>query len=172
MTQVLEEDMRLVVLRSNLNQPDGALLRSVLEAQDIPVFLAGEHVAGMNEGLYANLMVHAKDWKRAEEVLSKVATMPRCAIPIRRDEDGEPIACRHCGSERVHAFEGEVPTIVPGVKVHASKNDDWYHCLQCDSYFRNSLSRFSSIPVGLMWAGALALLTLGIVWLIEFLRWL
>ncbi|NVJ98687.1 MAG: hypothetical protein HWE25_11075 [Alphaproteobacteria bacterium] len=172
MTEVFSEENRLIVLRTGLNQPDGMLLRSVLEAQDIYAFLANENVAGMNEGLYANLMVYAHDLERANAALQKVATMPRCAIPVRRDEDGEEIACRHCGSERVHPFEGVVPTIIPGVKITTRKGEAWYHCLQCDSYFKNSLSRLASIPVALMWGGALAGLTLFVIWVIEFLRWL
>lgn len=172
MTEVFEDHNRLISIRSGLSGPDAQLLKSVLNANGVEVFLSNENMGTMNIGLRTDVMVRAIDKVRADSVLDKVATMPRCALPTRLDEDGEEIACRHCGSERVHPFEGAVPTLIPGIKLSAAKGQHWYHCLQCDSYFKNSLSRLAGIPIALMWGGTLAALTLFVIWLIEFLRWL
>ncbi|WP_417465346.1 DUF2007 domain-containing protein [Kordiimonas sp.] len=172
MTQVFEDHNRLVVLRSGLSQPDGALLRSVLESHGIHAFLSGEHVAGMNEGLWANLMVRAADYEDAQKALSNLAMMPSKAFPVRHDADGEELACLRCGSGRVHAFEGRVPTSLPFVKVMAERGQGWYHCLQCGSYYNDRRPRFSSLSIALMWGGTLALATLIGIWIINWIKWL
>lgn len=172
MTEVFEDHNRLIAIRTGLDASDAQLLKSLLDANGVEVYLSNENMGSLGYGVRTDIMVRAIDKVRADAVLTKIATMPRCAIPTRLDEDGEEIACRHCGSERVHPFEGEVPTIIPGIRLKADKAEGWYHCLQCDSYFKNSLSRLASIPVAMMWGGALAGLTLFIIWLIEFLRWL
>jgi len=172
MTEVFEDHNRLIPVRTGLSASDAQLLKSVLNANGVDVFLTNENMGSMNIGLRTDVMVRAIDKVRVDAVLNKVATMPRCQLPNRLDDDGEEIACRHCGSERVHPFEGAVPTIIPGIKLKATRGERWYHCLQCDSYFKNSLSRTASFPLALLWGGVLAALTLLIIWLIEFLRWL
>ncbi|TNE65014.1 MAG: DUF2007 domain-containing protein [Alphaproteobacteria bacterium] len=173
MNNAFADNNRLVVVRSGLDSADAALLRSLLEGNGVQVFVANENVASMNQGMWADLYVRASDRARAEAILGKVATLPRCAIPVRRDEDGEELACVHCGSTRVHPFEGAVPTVVPGVRRQARLKDHWYHCLQCDSYYQEGRRpRFSGLPVALAWGGLLGLATLGVIWLIEYLRYL
>lgn len=172
MTEVFEDHNRLVPVRTGLNQADAQLLKSLLDANGVQVFLTHENMGSLNYGVRADLMVRAIDKVRADAVLAKVATLPRGAFPARLDEDGEELACRHCGSERVHPYVGAVPSGIPGIKLSASQADNWYHCLQCDSYFRNQRSRLAGIPIALMWGGTLAALTLFVIWLIEFLRWL
>ncbi len=103
MVQVFEDDNRLVVIRSHLNAAEGRLMRTLLDARGIHAFLAGENVAGMNEGLFANLMVRAGDRQFAEEILSNVTALP---AQVRHDPDGEELACKRCGSQRVHPYVG------------------------------------------------------------------
>jgi DNA-directed RNA polymerase subunit RPC12/RpoP len=172
MTEVFEDHNRLVPVRTGLDQADAQLLRSLLDANGVQVFVSHENMGSLGYGVRADIMVRAIDKVRADAVLAKVATLPRSAIPVRLDEGGEEIACRHCGSERVHPYEGAVPTLIPGLRLAARRDERWYHCLQCDSYFRDRRSKFAGIPIALMWGATLAVLTLFVIWLIEFLRWL
>ena len=172
MAQVFEDTNRLVVLRSGLNQPDGALLRSLLEAKGVPSFLANEQVAGIHPGFSANLMVRYGDLGRARQVLDNVATLPACAFPVRHDPDGEELACARCGSSRVHPFQGTLPSSLPFFKVTAKPGEGWFHCLQCDSYYNDRRPRFSSLSLALIWGGTLAFATLIVIWLINCIRWL
>lgn len=172
MTEVFEDHNRLVPVRTGLMQADAQLLKSLLDANGVQVFLTHENMGSLNYGVRADIMVRAIDKVRADAALANVATLPHGAFPARLDEDGEELACQHCGSERVHPFEGQVPSGVPGLRWAAAKDDQWYHCLQCDSYFRNRRSRLAGLPIALIWGGTLAALTLFVIWLIEFLRWL
>lgn len=172
MTETFTQQDRLVTIRTGLYQADAALMRSLLEGHGIQVFMNAEHASTMNEGYNTDVMVRASQWKEAEEVLNKVATMPRCAIPVRLDEDGEERACAHCGSTRVHPFEGEVPTFIPGIRIAATRGENWFHCLQCDSHYRDKRSRFAGLPVALAWSATVGLSVLGLYWFIDWLRWL
>lgn len=167
MVQVFEDDNRLVVIRSHLNAAEGRLMRTLLDARGIHAFLAGENVAGMNEGLFANLMVRAGDRRMAEEILSNVTALP---AQVRQDPDGEELACKRCGSQRVHPYVGPLPTSVPFMRPHAAPEDACYHCLECGSYYSEKRPRFSSLSLALAWGGILALATLGALWVINFLQ--
>lgn len=172
MTATFEQQDRLVTIRSGLEAADAQLLRSLLEGNGVTVFMNGEHMGALNYAVRAEIMVRASEWKKAEEVLQKVATMPRCAIPTQLDEDGEERACAQCGSTRVHSFEGEVPTFIPGVRIAAAKADGWFHCLQCDSHYRDRRSRFSGLPFAMLWSGVVGLFVICLYWIIDWLKWL
>lgn len=172
MTANFEQQDRLVPIRTGLGQADAQLLRSLLEGNGIKVFMNGEHMGALNYGARADIMVRASEWKEAEQVLQKVATMPRCAIPVRLDEDGEERACAHCGSTRVHGFDGEVPTFIPGIRLAAKKEEGWFHCLQCDSYYRDRHSRFSGLPFALLWSACVGAFVICLYWFIDWLKYL
>ncbi|MEX0299812.1 MAG: DUF2007 domain-containing protein [Kordiimonas sp.] len=172
MTANFEQQDRLVTLRGGLDPSDAQLLRSLLEGNGVKVFMNGEYMSSVHPAVRADIMVRASDWKEAEQVIQKVATMPRCAIPTRLDEDGEERACEQCGSTRVHRFEGEVPTFIPGIRLAAQKQDDWFHCLQCDSYYKDKRSRFSGLPFALMWSACVGLFVICLYWLIDWLKYL
>ncbi len=161
---------QLIMLKAGLNSADAALLKSVMEGEGIQAFTSGGDANHFNAPV--DLLVKMSDKERAVALLQKVVTMPRCAIPVRRDEDGEEQACKHCGSTRVHPYEGEVPTFIPGIRIEAKKVDNWFHCLQCESHYRDERSRLSGMPIGLLWSAALGAGTIGLYAIIDWLRWL
>lgn len=163
---------RLVPVRTGLEPADAQLLKSVLTANGVEVFMNGENMGALNYAVRADIMVRAIDKVRAESVIQKIATMPRCQLPRHFDEDGEEHACSHCGSSRVHPFVGEVPTFIPGIRLAAEQNGGWFHCLQCDSHFRDRRSRFSGLPIAFMWSAALGAFGIGLYWFIDWLKWL
>lgn len=162
-----EDFNKLVAIRSGLDGNQANLLKLNLEGQGVPAFLANEHTGSMNFISSTDLYVRAKDWRAAEQALSNIEMLPRSNI--RTDSDGEYVSCAHCGSHRVHPFVGAVPTILPFVQLKAEASGNWFHCLECDSYYRNERKRFAGLPVALAWSafmGALALLTIAVInWL-------
>jgi len=171
--RALVDSNRLVAVRTGLDGADAELLRSLLERNGLQVFLTNESGAG--QGGYAasvDLYVRALDKPAADAVLGIVVTLPRAAQPHRFDEDGEELSCHHCGSTRVHPYEGPVPTLIPGLKLQSGKNERWYHCLQCGSTYEEGRRRFSGWPIAVMWAAILGLASLGLIWIINFLRFL
>ena len=167
MVQVFEDDNRLVVIRSHLNGAEGRLMRTLLDARGIHAFLAGENVAGMNEGMFANLMVRAGDRQAAEEILGNVTALP---AQVRHDPDGEELACQRCGSQRVHPYVGPLPSSIPFVRRRAEVGDACFHCLECGSYYSEKRPRFTSFTLALTWGGILALATLGALYIINFFQ--
>lgn len=177
MAATFEQQDKLVTIRTGLASTDAQLLCTLLEGEGIQVFTNAEHASALEQGplggaITADLMVRAADWKQAEQTLAKVATMPRCAFPVRLDEDGEERSCRHCGSIRVHPYEGEVPTFIPGIRIAARPEDTWFHCLQCDSYYRDRRSRFAGLPFAALWSAAVGVFVICLYWLIDWLMWL
>ncbi|MCJ9427662.1 putative signal transducing protein [Kordiimonas marina] len=170
----LMDGNRLVALRTGLEGADAQLLRSLLESKGLQVFLVNESaVSGMTgHAVSVDLYVRAVDKPKADAILGNVVTLPRAMQPHRFDEDGEELSCHHCGSTRVHPYEGKVPTLIPGLKLQSGKNERWYHCLQCDSYYEEGRKRFSGWPIAVMWAAVLGLASLGLMWVINFLRFL
>ncbi|WP_374763540.1 hypothetical protein [Yunchengibacter salinarum] len=168
-TRFSEQD-RLVPLRRGLNAGDAQSLRSILEGNGIQVFLANENMGTMGYGVAIDLMIRASDRAYADEVLSKVVALPHRPEDRLFDTDGEERACAHCGSSRVRAWRGAVPTGIPFVKAQARPQDLWFHCLQCDSLFQEKRSRYSSLGLALMWGLALGGLTLVVIWLIALLQ--
>jgi Putative prokaryotic signal transducing protein len=171
MTETFTDYNRLISLRSGLDPADAQMLKSVLNANGVEVFLNGENMGSLNFAVRTDIMVRQIDKSRADAVIHKIATMPRCQIP-RIDEDGEERACAQCGSTRVHAFVGEVPTFIPGIRLAAVEGGGWFHCLQCGSHYRDQLSRFSGLPVALMWSASLGGFGFGLYWLIDWIKWL
>ncbi|MCK0068856.1 putative signal transducing protein [Kordiimonas laminariae] len=163
---------QLVMLRSGLDPSDADLLKSVLEGESIQAFVSDNGMRAAGYRSVVDVMVKSTDHAEASKLLEKIVTMPRCAIPIRRDDDGEEYACKHCGSVRVHPFEGEVPTFIPGIRIAAKKTDKWFHCLQCDSHYREERSRFSGMPIAFAWGGALGGFSIALYMVIDWLRWL
>jgi len=172
MVEQFDDFNRLVPLRRGLTTADAQLMRSLLTANGLQVFVNSENMGALNYAVGTDVMVRAVDKGRAEDVLKKVAAIPRCQLPTHFDEDGEERACAHCGSTHVHAFVGEVPTFIPGVRLAASAGEGWYHCLQCDSHYREQKSRFSGMPVALMWGGFLGGAGFALYWVIDWLKWL
>lgn len=169
MAATFDHEDRLVPIRTGLDPVDAQLLRSMLEGHGIKVFMNGEHAGSLNYAVRADLMVMASQWKIAEETLSKIATLPR-REPL--DEYGDERACAQCGSTRVHAFVGEVPTFIPGIRIEANVEGAWFHCLQCGSHYRDRFSKFSGMPIALMWGGALGAFFICLYWFIDWLKWL
>ena len=147
-------------------------MKSLLTANGVEVFLTSENMGALNYAVRGDIMIRAIDKVRAEAVLKKVAAIPRCQLPTHFDEDGEERACSHCSSTRVHSFVGEVPTIIPGIRIAAVPGAGWYHCLQCDSHFRDQRPRFSGLPIALMWSAALGGAGFALYWLIDWIKWL
>jgi len=163
---------RLVPLRSGLSATDAQVLKSVLVANGIEVFLSSEGMSTLQPGVFVDVMIRAIDKVRADSVLEKVATMPSCKIPRHTDADGEEHSCPACGSSIVRPFVGNVDTWLPGVKRAAAVGDGWYHCRQCDTHFCTKRSRYSGMPLGMVWAATLGLFVFGLYQFIEWLRWL
>ncbi len=172
MAERLTDYNRLIPLRTGLDAGDAQMLKSLLNANGIEVFLNGENMASQNFSVRTDVMVRGVDKTRADAVIEKIATMPRCQIPRHLDDDGEERACSHCGSTRVHPFVGEVPTSVPGIRLAAVEGGGWFHCLQCDSYYRDRRSRFSGLPIALMWSIFLGGFGFALYWFIDWLKWL
>lgn len=95
-------------------------------------------------------------------------------VPARPlyDTDGDLLDCSVCGSERVRAHVGSVPTLFPGIQLKAEAGDGWYHCMQCGTYFNTRRARFSSWPIALLGSLAAGVVVLAAYWLIDWLRWL
>lgn len=172
MTKPQTDMDQLVPLRSGLDARQAGLLKTNLEGQGVPAYLASEAAGAAPVKGQADLFVRAKNWQQAETLLSKIEVIPASRFPGRTDADGEELACDHCGSSRVHPYVGKVPTLIPGVYQVATPEDQWVHCLDCDSYSRTRRARFTGAPIALMWGGALGLLFFGLYFLIQWLRFL
>lgn len=163
---------RLIPLRTGLDAGDAQMLKSVLNANGVEVFLNGANMASLNYAVRTDIMVRAIDKVCADAVIEKISTMPRCQIPRHMDEDGEERACAQCGSTHVRPFIGEVPTVIPGIRLAAEPGTDWFHCMQCDSHYRDRRSSFAGLPIALMWSVFLGSFGFGLYWFIDWLRWL
>lgn len=162
----------LTIVRSSLDRHQANLFKSNLEGHGIPAFLENENIGSLNYVVQIDLLVRQRDKAAAEALLSKVDTIPLSKFPTRLDADGEERACAHCGSMRVHAYIGEVPTWAPGVKLQATPEAGYFHCLECDSYYREKRLGFASFPIALMWSLTLGAFVLGLYFLIQWLRFL
>ena len=162
----------LIVVRRGLDRHQATLFKSNLEGHGITAFLENEHIGSLNYVVHTDLLVRAADKTAAEALLSKVDAIPVARFPSRMDPDGEEYACHQCGSMRVHPFIGAVPTWVPGVKVQATPDGGWFHCLECDSYYREKGLGFASFPIAMMWSLTLGAIVLGLYFLIQWLRFL
>ncbi len=161
---------KLVVIRSGLGGQQAQLLKQNLEGQGVPAFLASEHADTSQFIDVTDLYVKAKDWQFAEQALSKIELLPQRTKFV--DPDGEERSCPHCGSHRLRSFVGEVPTLVPFIKLKADVGEHWFHCLECDSYHQAVRKRFAGMPFALGWAAFMGALALGIIFLINWLKYL
>jgi len=172
MPEKFDDYNRLVPLRREMEPADAQLMRSLLTANGIEVFLNGENMGSLNYVVRTDIMIRAIDKVRAESVLKKVSAIPRRQLPSHFDGDGEERACAQCGSTQIHPYVGEVPTIIPGIRLSAGAGEGWYHCLQCDSHYRDQPTRFSGMPIALMWGGFLGASGFALYWIIDWLKWL
>ncbi|GHF30250.1 hypothetical protein GCM10017044_27040 [Kordiimonas sediminis] len=161
----------LVIVRSNLSSHDAHLLKGLLESNEISAFLSNENMGTLQYGVATDLLVRLKDRHIAQTVLANVVTLHNTpsSDPVAPEEDA---FCRTCGSSHVHPFVGEIPSLIPGIRYDASEAGEWMHCLQCDAYYRRKRSRFSSMPVGLLWGLTLSGFTIFLLWFLNWLRWL
>lgn len=163
-----ETDMeQLVAIRTGLSLQQAHMLKSNLEGRGIPTFLSGDEPGVMRFGGQTSLLVRAKHWKHAEELLSNITLLP--SAPNAHADD---MACTQCGSARIHPFVGEVPTFFPKVNISAEPEDGWFHCLECDSYWRDRMRKFASFPIAFLWSITLGLVMLAVYSLIQWLKWL
>lgn len=161
---------KLVAIRSGLEGHQAQMLKLNLEGQGVPAFLANEHVGSMNFVSNTDLFVKAKDWRAAEQALSKIELMPSRGPNL--DADGDEHSCPHCGSHRVHAFFGEVPSAIPLIRYKADPEDKWFHCLECGSYHQAIRKRFAGLPIALAWSAFMGTLVLAVIFLINWLKYL
>ena len=162
----------LITVRSGLDRHQAALFKSNLEGHGIAAFLENENIGSLNFVVHTDLLVRAGDRVAAEALLSKVDAIPASRFPTRLDADGEERACQHCGSMRIHHYVGTVKTWMPGVKIQATPGDGWFHCLECESYYREKPLGFASLPIALLWSVTLGAIVLGLYFFIQWLRFL
>jgi len=171
-THEFRSDSKLIPIRTNMTHADAQVLKSVLQSCGIDVFLNADHMSGTGYGVQTDVLVYSSDLQTAEEALRNIVALPHSYVSQRLDADGEVHECKQCGSTRVHPFEGEVPTLVPGIRIAAEANGGWFHCMQCDSYYRNQRSRFEAFPFAMVWSFLTGLFVLLLYWLIDWLKWL
>lgn len=158
----------LVTLRSALMRDKAHILKTTLESYGIPAFLASENMGSLMYGVATDLLVRRGDLPRAQSLLENVSALN---LPDRNDdEDG--VHCPSCGSSRVVVHTGTVPSILPGITWRAPAEDGWMHCFECKSYWREGGRRFSSLPLALLWGLSLGGLSLVLISIIEWLRWI
>lgn len=174
MTQSLNTNDSLTILRGSLDTGDALVLKSALEGNGIPAFLHNENMAGIGMGavIRVDLLVRNRDKVAAERALANVINLPRADGDRILDSDGEEIACTQCGSSRIRAYTGDVPSIIPFLAPKARPADKWYHCLQCNHYFQIGFERFSSLKMAIFWGLTLGVITLLVIWFIQWLKWL
>ncbi len=168
MTKQFENHDRLIAYRRDMEIAEAQLLKSLLEANGVPTFLAHENMATFTPAVRTDLMIRYIDRVRADSALENVEP-----LKFNRADFGDPDepACRQCGSMHVHSYVGAVPTLMPGVKIAADPRDQWMHCMQCDSYYREGRRRFTSVGIAFSWAATMGLLTLAIILFFRWLSW-
>ena len=87
---------KLVVIRSKLDGQQAQLLKTNLEGNGVPAFLANENVSSLISVNTADLYVRAKDWRAAEETLAKIEASPRRWPQPRPGPEIIEHACSHC----------------------------------------------------------------------------
>lgn len=172
MTRAFDNDSKLVPIRTNMASADAQVLKSVLQSCGIDVFLNADHMSGMGYGVQTDVLVHAGELQAAEEALKNIVALPHNHMSQQLDADGDYHECKQCGSTRVQPYQGEVPTLIPGIRIAAEANGGWFHCMQCDSYYRNQRSRFEAFPFAMVWSVLAGLFVLTLYWLIDWLKWL
>lgn len=163
----------LLPLRTGLDPMEAQVMKSVLASEGIECFLSNENMGTLGYGVRIDLLVKAVDKVRAELALRKVAVLPRRAHALPPSVDEDDIACPQCGSTRVGIHTGPVPTMIPGLKTKQKPGERWRHCIECGTYYPEGARRhFDSFFLAIMWGATLAGATLGLMWLIRWLRWL
>ena len=159
----------LVEVRTGLSTHDAYLLKNYLQSQEIQAFVQDDDMASMQYAVQARILVKSHDLVKAQSVLENVVTMN---AGTTFDAQAYDVFCPKCGSYQVHPHIGAVPSPVPGITVEAKAEDRYYHCLQCDNYFPEKRSRYTSLPFGCMWGICLSLGVIALIWFIEWLRYL
>lgn len=163
---------KLVSIRSGLTAQQGQLLKVNLEGQGVPAFLTNENTSGLISTSDTDLYVRAKDWRAAEQMLGTIEQSPRRWPQPRPEPEVIEQACAHCGSHRVEPHVGAVPTWFPLLRKTARPGDDWFHCLECGSHYREGGRRFAGLSVALGWSAFMGALAFAIILLINWLRYL
>ncbi len=168
MVSHLGSHMELETLVACLDGQDAEGLHAILKQAGFECFLSPSNQLSRKGTKAFDVLVRTKDMLGAKTVMSRVSVMPRGTAKL--DADGELLYCALCGSDHVHAYQGQIPTIIPSISRTAEPSAGWYHCLTCDGYYNNKPSRYKSLPFGLMYGSILAAFTLLVIWLIEWLR--
>lgn len=160
---------KLVAIRTRLDPAAAQSLKSALESHGVPAYVANDHMASLQPGIGADLLVRTGDESRAKSLLKDVHTLPR--QPAAAQTVVYDFACTQCGSSYIDPYIGEVPTWLPGLRLEAEAGGGWFKCRSCGSVSRDRPARFQSLPTGLIFGIFMAGLTLSIIWLINWLRW-
>lgn len=163
---------KLVALRTKLDSHQAQLLKTNLEGRGVPAFVANENVSSLISVNTADLYVRAKDWRTAEELLTKIEASPRHWPQPPPEPEVVEQACSHCGSHRVVPYVDPVPTWVPFVSEDARPEDGWLRCLECGSHTLGRRRRFAGLGVAFGWSAFMALLAFSVILLINWLRYL
>ena len=164
---------KLVTFKTCLDLGEAHVLRSLLDAHGIPVYLAGEHMIstypslGFLEAIPVQIM--SSDMARARAVMAGVAVLPNKAAELADDPD----FCPKCGSTHVFRFSGPVKRFMGLVQVDQPQDSPWRACMQCQHRFKPGASRvMANLWLAALWGGTLAGVTLGLLFVINWLRWL
>ncbi len=158
---------KLVTMRAGLSLGEAEVLKSLLEANGVPVFLTAGHMAGLNYAVTTDLQVRVVDKVRADGLLNHVEAFPAPSKPTT-NVDIETM-CPTCGSFHLRPVVGAMNTAIPFLRIHASPSDRWFECYECGARFQDRLERFSSLGVALAWGAVLGAATLGVIWLLTWL---
>jgi len=167
MTSHIDISDQLVTLRSGLSQGEADILKSLLTANGVPCFVPSAHMAGLNYAVRTDLQVRRADARRAEHVLHSVHALP---VPRPSAISDDDLWCPTCGSSRLRAVTGKIPTAIPFVRLTVDAHDRWFRCDHCGARFQDRPVRFRGILVATVWALTLGAVTLAVIWLLIWLR--
>ncbi len=163
----------LITFKTCLDLGEAHVLRSLLDAHGIPVYLASEHMASAYPSLgYLEaipVQIRESDRARADAVMADVAVMPNRAAEVADDPD----FCPNCGSTHVFRFSGTVKRYFGLAVMEQEIDSKWRLCKQCEHKFRLGASRLAAnLWLAFLWGGTLAGLTLGLLFVINWLKYL
>lgn len=166
----VQQPERLMVFRKGLDTGEALVIRSMLEAAGVSVFLANENMASMHYAVAADIVIRQNDKCRAEQIMSDVSVFPSAAARMQ-EEDVD--SCPSCGSTHVFKYVGEVPVFGDFGKSKAFPGSPWRKCLQCASFFRTDRRRvMGNFPLALVWGGTLGGFVYGMIKFFDWLKWL
>lgn len=161
------ESDQLVTLRRHVSLNEAEVLKSLLEANGVPVFLSSRHMAYTYAAIQTDLKVRLVDQVRADHVLANISAIGPKAPRVAVEDD---LACPTCGSSLLTPVIGKLDTAIPFVTLDAGPDDRWFRCAQCNTRFQDVPKKFASAGIAAMWALTLGGLTLGVIWFIQWIR--